>query len=139
MSVTAFNIFDLETEWQNAPDGFLGGFDFKTWLAANVIQLRDRIAWLTTTIGEDGLAAINRLIAACDRGDINQIAAPDLGIARDEILDGREAIEQARPFVELAKQELWYRSRPEDYAAADAWLAAHPAPCGCGAEQEQAE
>lgn len=35
------NIHDLEIEWQTADDGFPAGVDFKTWLANQVVALRE--------------------------------------------------------------------------------------------------
>lgn len=65
-------------------------------LAAQLEAAQARIAQLTTDAGESGLAAINRLLAACESGDgIDQHCAPDLQAARDEIVRQAAQLEQA--------------------------------------------
>lgn len=65
-------------------------------LRAELTAAQARIAQLTTDAGESGLAAINRLLAACESGDgIDQHCAPDLQAARDEIVRQAAQLEQA--------------------------------------------
>lgn len=65
-------------------------------LRADLQAAQKRIAYLTSPVGDSGLAAINRLLAACESGDgIDQHCAPDLQAARDEIVRQVAQLEQA--------------------------------------------
>lgn len=102
-----------------APDSTI--LDSIATLHSDLQAAQEQIAWLTSDIGESGLAAINRLIAACNRMDIPQQYTPDLNIARDEILRQARQLEAARN-VMIGVVGFF------DYRPARSWLAANPAP-----------
>lgn len=60
----AFDVYDLDMEWRTAPDGFLDGNSFKTWLCLQVLQLRAqaaRVEALDTALREIEAAWINKV------------------------------------------------------------------------------
>lgn len=74
-------------------------------LEAELAQLRWRVAMLEVLEGEDGLTAANRLMDACERGDIPQQILPDIQMARNEIVALRAEITEINSTVaDIAKK-----------------------------------
>lgn len=72
---------------------------------AQLAQLRARVDMLDILEGDDGLAAANRLMDACERGDIPQQILPDVQMARNGIVALRAEITEINSTVaDIAKK-----------------------------------
>lgn len=95
---------------------------------AELAQLRWRVAMLEVLEGEDGLTAANRLMDACERGDIPQQILPDIQMARNEIVSLRATVAEQARAVEKARRIMDFFKSLAVLDEMDDWLDAHPAP-----------
>lgn len=95
------------------------GEQFQHITSAELAQLRYRIAMLEVLDGDDGLIAANRLMDACERGDIPQQLMPDIQEARNEIVALRATVAEARELLTTLDWNDWDK-RVDDWLAANA-------------------